>query len=55
MADKLVYLIEYMIEFKHLSMVSSQFLTYLNHLGSWMGHDMPCDDVLDITVIVALL
>lgn len=55
MADRLVYLIAYTIEFKHLSTVSSQFLTYLSHFGSWMRHDMPCDDLLDTAVILGLL
>lgn len=52
MADRLVHLTAYTIAFKYLS---SQFLTYLSHFGSWMRHNMPCDDLLDVAVILGLL
>jgi len=54
-ADRLVYLIAYMIKSKHLTMVSSQFLTYLSHFGSWMRHDMRYDDLLDVAAVLGLL
>lgn len=55
MADRLVYFIAYMIKFRHLNIVNSQFPTYLSHFGSWMRHDMLCDNLLDIAVIMGLL
>ena len=55
MTDRLVYLIAYMIKSKHLTMVSSQFLTYLSHFGSWMRHDMRYDDLLDVAAVLGLL